>query len=492
MEQKHATGIEGLDDILPGGLPRGHLYLIEGEPGTGKTTLALSFLTTGRHDETAALYVTLSETSAELQMIAESHELHLDNVELVELERDLARHAPENQYTVFDSTEVELGDTLKAIYSAAERVKPTRVVIDSLSELRLVTRDSLRFRREVLALKRFFSNLEATVLVLDDLSIDAHDRLVQSIAHGVIRLERVTTDFGAERRRLIVSKLRGSGFREGYHDYRIAKGGLHVFPRLIAAEHKPDKISGQIPNSSKNLNNLLGGGLERGTSTIMMGPSGVGKSTLAATFAAAAAENGDKVEILLFDESLRTYQMRNRALEIGLEPYIEAGTIRVRQIDPAEVSPGELTYIVRCAVEKFGAHCLIIDSINGMVQAMPGERTLLIQIHELLTYLGQLNVTTIMTLAHHGMVEGNSSQADLSYLADTLILFRFFEAFGEIKQAISVVKKRTGDHQRGLHEARFAPGGLAIGDQLKEFVGILTGAPRFVGLEGRLFDADRG
>lgn len=492
QQTKDQTGIEGLDDILQGGLPHGHLYLIEGEPGTGKTTLAMDFLLCGRDAGETTLYVTLSETADEMQAVAESHGWHLEGVFLVELERDIARHAPESQYTVFESTEVELSDTMKAVYEAAQRIKPSRVVIDSLSELRLLARDSLRFRRELLSLKRFFAELDATVLMLDDLTLDIHGGLLQSIAHGVIRLERLAAEYGGERRRLIVPKLRGARFREGFHDYRIDEGGLQIFPRLVAAEHRHVPLPGQVLSGVGDLDDLLGGGFDRGTSTIIVGPSGVGKSTIAMTYVAAAVESGEWVEVFLFDENLGTYLARAKGLGIPLQTYVDSKRMGLTQIDPSAVSPGELTQILRDAVEKRGAKHIVIDSLNGVIQAMPGERMLMVQVHELLSYLAQSSVTTVMTLAQAGLMGPNmASPADLSYLADTLILLRFFEAYGKLRQAISVVKKRTGNHERTLRELRIGPGGFEVGETLRDFQGVFTGVPRFVGKETGLFDASR-
>lgn len=487
------SGVPGLDDVLHGGLPPGHLYLIEGEPGTGKTTLALQYLLAGRASGESTLYVTLSETAEELRDVARSHGWDLDGIELVELERDIARHETENQYSVFESTEVELGDTTEAIYKAAERTQPSRVIVDSLAELRLLSRDTLRFRRELLGMKRFFSDLKATVMMLDDLTLDVHGGLLQSIAHGVIRLERLTTDYGSERRRLIVPKLRGSRFREGYHDYRLLKGGMKIFPRLVAAEHRRAVLPGQVLSGLHNLDEMLGGGLDRGTSTILVGPSGTGKSTLVAAYACAAAEHGERSEIFLFDENLGTFFARADGLGIPLKKYMDANLVRISQLDPAEVSPGELTQMIRDAVEEAQAQFIFIDSLNGLVQAMPGERTLIVQVHELLSYLGQSSVTTLLTLAQHGVMgDGMTSTAELSYLADTLILLRFFEAFGEMRQAISVIKKRTGIHEKTLREFRIVPGGFEIGPPLREFQGVFTGVPQYVGKEAKLLDADRG
>jgi len=490
--QRDATGIVGLDDILLGGLPHGHIYLLEGEPGTGKTTLAMDFLRAGLERGETTLYVTLSETAEELLIVSRSHNWDLEKVHIVELERDIARHATESQYTVFESTEVELGDTMGQVYKAAEDLKPDRIVIDSLSELRLLSRDSLRFRRELLGMKRFFADLGSTVLMLDDRTLDLHEGLLQSIAHGVIRLERLTTEYGAERRRLIVSKLRGSRFREGYHDYRVKTGGIKVYPRLIASEHRGAVLSGELLSGIENLDVLLGGGLDRGTSTMLLGPSGVGKSTISAMYAVAAAKKGEKVEIFLFDENMGTYLARDKGLQLGMGPYIEKGMIHIRQIDPAEVSPGEFSHQLRQAVEEGGMKHLVLDSLNGLIQAMPGEQTLMIQVHEMLSYLNQSNITTVISLAQHGLVgAGLASAADLSYVADTLVLLRFFEAFGELRKAVSVVKKRTGEHEKTVRELDIMPGGLQVGPPLRQFQGIFTGVPQTLDEGAGLFHAER-
>lgn len=491
-QRTEQTGIWGLDEVLPGGIPAGHLYLIEGEPGTGKTTLALQFLLAGVAAGQNAVYVTLSETAEEMRVVADSHGWDLTGVDLVELAQDDARDAAENQYTVFESTEVELGDTMKAIYAAAQKSRPSRIAIDSLSELRLLSRDGLRFRRELLGLKRFFAEMNVTVLMLDDLTLDVHGGLLQSIAHGVVRLERVPIEYGGERRRMIIPKLRGAKFREGYHDYRVEKGGLQVFPRLVASEHHSTTAQGLLCSGHKELDALLGGGLDKGTSTIIVGPSGAGKSTLSASYAAAATKAGERVELFLLDENLGTFMARDSGLNLGIAEAIKSGLASVRQIDPAEVSPGELTQLIRDSVEKHGTRHIVIDSLNGLVQAMPGEKTLIVQVHELLAYLAQSNVTTVLTLAQHGfMGPSMTSAADLSYLADTLILLRFFEAYGELRHAISVIKKRTGFHEKALRELRIVQGGFEVGEPLREFQGILTGVPRYVGKEGELFDADR-
>jgi circadian clock protein KaiC len=481
-----------LDNVLHGGFPAGHLYLVEGEPGTGKTTLALQFLLAGVRQSESTLYVTLSETSSELLEVIEGHGWDPEGIEMVQLDREVASHSPERQYTVFEATDVELGDMLKAIYDATDRFKPTRVVLDSVSELRLLARDSLRFRRELLGLKQHFADLGTTLLVLDDRTLSLHEGLIHSIAHGVVRLERMAVEHGSERRRLIVPKVRGSRFREGFHDYRIETGGIRVYPRLVAADHRQSSDSDDITSGLPNLDELLGGGIARGTSTILLGPSGAGKSTLSVAYAVAAASIGERVEIYLFDENLGTYLKRAHVLGLGLQPHLDSGMIAVRQIDPAEISPGEFAHRIRHSVEELEARHLIIDSLNGIVQAMPGEKTLLAQMHELLSFLNQKSVTTIMTLAQHGVVGSEmASDADLSYLADSLVMLRYFEAFGELRRAISVVKKRTGPHEMTVREMKIGGGGISVGDPLREFQGVFTGVPQYVGTEAPLFHGSR-
>ncbi|RYG37883.1 circadian clock protein KaiC [bacterium] len=491
QEGKASTGIDGLNNILGGGLPIGHLYLLEGEPGSGKTTLAIQFLLEGAALGEKVLYITLSETADELRYAAESHGWDLSSVELMELDTFLASQKPESQYTVFSASEVELGDTLRMIREAVERVKPTRVVLDSLSEMRLLSRDSLRFRREILGFKQFFAASGATVLFLDDRTTDPEDRQLHSIAHGIILLERLSTEFGSERRRLIVSKLRANLFRGGFHDYRIVTGGLVVYPRLSAAEHRQGKLPGSLLSGVGNLDDLLGGGLDRGTSTMIMGPVGSGKSTIVAMYALAAAEQGERAAIYLFDENEGTLLTRCRALDMPLDQYLETGAVTLQQIDPAEMSPGELVQLIRDGVEKQGIQHVIIDSVSGFINAMPEERLLTVQLHELLTYLGQKGVVTLLAMPQHGMMGVNmASQADLSYLADSVILLRYFEAFGAVRQAISVVKRRTGKHERTIREMQIGSGGVIVGNILQEFQGVLTGVPRYVGNQGPLLGAD--
>ena len=482
VQQRLSLGIPGLDDILNGGLPAGHLYLIEGVPGSGKTTIALQFLMAGRDQGESVLYVTLSETAQELKLAAQSHGWNLDGVQLLELSSFEHLLKPERQYTVLEATDVELADTLEAIQTHIEKLKPSRVVFDSLSELRLLARDPLKFRREVLNFKQSFGNKKITLLLLDDHSYEAEDLQVASLAHGIIQLETLASDFGAERRRLSCSKLRGSRFRGGFHDYKITTGGLEVYPRLVASEHRSPVMPGSLLSGIGNLDLLLGGGLDIGTSTIVIGASGTGKTTIAVMYAIAAAKRGERSKIFLFDENQGTMLARCQGLNMPLQEFIDSGQVVLQQVDPAEMSPGEFTAVVRKAVETDGITSIIIDSLSGYVNAMPNERLLMLQLHELLSYLNQLNVTTLMTNVQHGLFgPAAMTNADISYLADTIILLRYFEAAGAVKRAVSVLKKRTGSHELTIREYQFRNGGLEVGPVLEEFQGVLTGTPHYFG-----------
>lgn len=481
-QDKMATGNEGLDDVLCGGFPANRLYLVEGDPGTGKTTLALNFLLEGARAGESVLYVTLSETKEELTAVAESHGWSLDSINIYELIPAEESLKTETQYTIFHPSEVELGDTTKAVIEQVERLKPRRIVFDSLSEMRLLARDPLRYRRQILALKQFFAGRQCTVLLLDDRASTDGDLQVQSIAHGVLMLEQLTLDYGAERRRLRVIKLRGSRYRGGFHDFTIQTGGIDVYPRLVAADHHqdfaPEPISGGVPA----LDALLGGGLDRGTSTLIMGPAGAGKSSIAAQFAATAAKRGEIAAAFIFDEGINIHLARAAGLGTDLRSEVEAGRVKVKQIDPAELSPGEFAYYVRRAVEQDGARVVIIDSLNGYLQAMPDERFLTVQMHELLTYLNQQGVVTILVMAQHGFMGVNmGTPVDVSYLADTVMLLRYFEASGAVRRAISVVKKRTGYHEDTIRELRLSSKGVEVGKPLTEFHGVLTGVPTYSG-----------
>jgi len=476
------TGCTGLDEILGGGLTPHRLYLLEGVPGSGKTTLALQFLLEGIRCGEPVLYVTLSETAKELREVAASHGWSLDGIPIRELVPSEESLSPDEQYTMFHPSEVELSETTKRILSDVEKIKPKRIVFDSLSELRLLAGNPLRYRRQILALKQFFNGRNCTVLLLDDMTGTGHDLQVQSIAHGAIRLEQLFPEFGSERRRLIVLKFRGVQFRGGYHDYIINRGGLEVFPRLIASEKRTIPDAGSLASGLEEIDKLLGGGIERGSSTLIVGAAGTGKSSLAAQFVAAAAARGQNSALFIFDESLHTLLNRTAGLGIDLRKHVEEGRVTVQQVDPAELSPGEFAHAIRRAVEEKGATIVVIDSLNGYLNAMPEERFLIIQLHELLTYLGQLGVATLLIGAHQGLVGGQMiSPVDASYLADAVVLMRYFESKGEIRQAISVIKKRGGAHERAIREFRLETGRISVGKPLRDFRGILTGSPIFEG-----------
>jgi circadian clock protein KaiC len=473
-----ATGIAGLDDVLGGGFRPHRLYLIEGVPGSGKTTLSLQFLQEGVRRGEAVLYVTLSETKEELEEVAESHGWSLAGITVRELVPAESALQFDDQYTMFHPADVELSETTKTILADVDRIKPSRVVFDSLSELRLLSGNPLRYRRQILALKQYFAGRQCTVMLLDDLTSTERDLQVQSIAHGVVLLEQLNPEYGAERRRLRIVKCRGVRFRGGYHDYSIVRGGLEVFPRLIAAEHRHTSVLQRLSSGLPALDSLLGGGIEQGTSTLIVGPPGTGKSTLSAQFAVAAAMRGEHAAMFIFDESQNTLISRAAGLGINLAEHVEGGRITIQQIDPAELSPGEFAHSIRRAVERRQAAVVVIDSLNGYLAAMPEERFLVVQLHEMLSYLGQKGVATIMVGAHQGLIGMQmSAPVDASYLADAVLLLRYFEDRGEIRQAISVIKKRGGEHERTIREFRLKGGRIHVGEPLHGFRGVLTGIP---------------
>jgi circadian clock protein KaiC len=481
-----STGIAGLDDVLGGGLDADRLYLLEGEPGAGKTTIALQYLLEGARRGEKGLYVTLSESERELRLVAARHGWSLDQLSVFELVPAEASLDPERELTLFHPAELELSETSKLIFDRVNEVRPLRVAFDSLSEMRLLAQNSLRYRRQILALKHFFAGRRCTVLVLDDFSSQAGDLQLHSIAHGVITLQQFALDYGAERRRLRVKKMRGIKFRGGYHDFIIQTGGVRVFPRLVAAEHHKPFVGELTQSGSAELDALLGGGLERGTSALLIGGAGVGKSSIAVTFAVSAARRGERVVMFAFDEGLGTLFARAEGLGIRLQDYVDQGLISVQQIDPAEMSPGEFAQLVRDAVDNRNVQVLLIDSLNGYLNAMPDERFLILQMHELLSYLNQVGVLTILVLAQHGMVGHMQAPVDLSYLSDAIIMLRYFEAAGQVRRAISVVKKRSGTHENTIREFQLGPQGLKVGPPLTEFSGILTGTPTYVGKPGPL------
>jgi len=487
------TGIRGLDEILGGGLPTRHLYLIDGEPGAGKTTLALQFLLEGVAKGERSLYVTLSESREELEGVAASHGWTLDGIEVFELSKEGLGQAEDN-YTIFHPAEVELQGTVDAVLKTVEDLHPARIALDSLSEMRLLAREPLRFRRQILGLKQFFAGRECTVLLLDDKTSPEGDLQLHSLAHGVIVLEHVALEYGSERRRLQVTKVRGVQFRGGFHDFRIERGGIRVFPRILHDQPRADLTDRQITSGSDALDKMLGGGVGEGSSMLITGAAGTGKSVLCAQFARAALSRGEKVLFYLFDERLNTFQQRTDMLEISLREERESGQLTVAQVEPTELSPGEFASQVVRAVEEQGVKLVVIDSISGYLQSMPQERLLSVQIHELLSFLSNNGVTCLMTLVQHGIFGNPVDEAvDVSYLADTVLLLRYFEVHGEVRKAISVVKKRSSDHERTIRECRVSKGGLKVGEPLHEFQGVLTGVPHYTGSNTPLMqDGDTG
>jgi circadian clock protein KaiC len=481
-------GIKGLDDILGGGLPTNHLYLVDGDPGTGKTTMALQFLLEGARNGERGLYVTLSESREELEAVAESHGWSLEGIDIFEMSKQGVRDIEES-YTIFHPAEVELQQTVDEVLDTVKEKKPLRVAFDSLSEMRLLAREALRFRRQILALKQFFNGRNCTVLLLDDKTSPEGDLQMHSLAHGVMVLEHIALEYGSERRRLRVTKVRGIEFRGGYHDFRILRGGLEVYPRVQQDDPKVDVSDKNLVSGSAPLDALLGGGLTCGTSTLITGAAGTGKSILCSQFAKSAIESGERVLFYLFDERISTFKLRAKALGMVMESALASGQLRLVQVEPTELSPGEFASQVVRAVEDDGVTLVVLDSINGYLQSMPEERLLAIQIHELLSFLANNGVTSIMTLVQHGIFGNPVAEAlDVSYLADTVMLLRYFEVSGSVRQAISVVKKRSGNHERMIRECRVQAGGLFVGEPLSEFQGVLTGVPHYVGAAAPLLE----
>ena len=479
-----ASGVAGLDEVLCGGLPRDCFYLIQGDPGSGKTTMALQFLMEGLRQGEKVFYITLSETKEELLKVAHSHGWSLDDIPLLELSAIDSMVRPEAQTTVFHPSEIELTQVTKLLLDEVRRIKPTRVVFDSLSEFRLLAETPLRYRRQLLNLKQEFGAQESTVLLLDD-KMDSNrtggDPHVLSLTHGVIEMEQLSPDYGTSRRRLRVLKLRGVRFREGYHDYIIETGGLRVFPRLVAAEHHAEFKRQPVSSGLKELDDLFGGGLDRGTTTLIIGQAGTGKSTLAIQYATQMARQGEPVVIYAFDETRDVLLGRAKGLGMDLEKYVKSGVATVQQVDPAEISPGEFASRIQQRVAD-GCKLVVIDSLSGYLNAMPGEKYLYNQLHEICAYLNQQGVVTILILPQHGLVAGAEASVDVSYLADSVVTIRFFEAGGEVKQAVAMIKKRSGHHEKAIREFKLDTGrGVRIGPALKEFQGVLSGAPIFQG-----------
>lgn len=487
--RRQETGVPGLDEILRGGLPSNRLYVVEGDPGSGKTTLALQFLLEGVRQGQRCLYVTLSETLEELTDVAASHGWDLKGIDLLELDSIAERLSDEANYTVYHASDVELGETLKRIRAEVEKLDPARVALDSVSELKILSQTAVRYRREILALKQFFAGRNCTVLVLDDLTSHQGEQQLQSIAHGVIRMEREPREYGTTRRQIHIAKMRAVQFTDGRHDFVIKKGGIDLYPRLSSSGTAQVDRGQLAPSGSAELDTLLGGGLDRGSSVLLLGPAGAGKTTVCSQYLIAALERGEPVACYLFEERPETFLKRSAGVGMDFQPHLDSGLFELVPVDLAELSPGEFSSRVKDAVEKRDAGLIVIDSLNGYLNGMPSERYLLIHMHELLTYLGQKGVATMLTIAQHGVVGGSMhTPIDFSFLADTVILLRYFEAVGEVRQAISVVKKRRGGHERSIREMSITSTGLRVGAVLKNFRGVLTGVPEYYGTGKALLD----
>lgn len=480
-----STGVTGLDDILGGGLPQDRLYLVQGTPGVGKTTLALQFLLEGVRRGERALYITLSETESEIRQVAASHKWSLEGLSMYELSTAEQTTRLDDENTLYATQDIELKETIRVLLREVERVSPARVVFDSLSEIRLLSQTPARYRRQLLGLKQYFAGSKCTVMLLDDKTGEVGDVQVESLAHGVISLEQNPVDYGADRRRVRIGKLRGAPFRSGYHDFTVTTGGLEVYPRLVAAEHRTAFTSEPIASGNRALDELLGGGLDRGTTTLAMGPAGAGKSAICALFASSAAARGEQAAMFLFEERAATLVARAEKLGLDLKKHIDSGKIETHQVDPAELAPDQFTHLVRGAVDR-GARLVVIDSINGFFHSMPDARFLVLQLHELFSFLGARGVATIVTLTQSGISGPMHSPIDVSYLSDAIVMLRYFEAGGRVRKAISVVKKRTGHHEDTIRELTLDSRGVVVGAPLSAFRGVLTGVPSYEGSDGEL------
>ncbi len=484
--ERVSTGVAGLDEVLNGGLTPHRLYLLEGDPGTGKTTLALNFMIEGVRSGEKCLYITLSETAEELRAVARSHGWSLEGIAIFELTPPEANLDFDQDYTLLHPSEVELNETTKLILDRIKEFDPDRVAFDSLSEIRLIAQDPLRYRRQVLAFKQFFSGRRCTALLLDDLTSQSHELQVHSITHGVVVLERVVREYGTERRRIHITKMRGADFRGGYHDFIIRQGGIEVFPRLQLVEATTSFPDGNVSSGVTGVDSLLGTGIARGTSMLIVGPAGVGKSSLATQYVLAALQRGENASIYTFDEGRNTLLERSKGLGMNLYEHLDSGRLTIQQVNAAELSPGHFAYRVRQRVEEEGQGVVVIDSLNSYLTAMPAEQFLVMQMHELLAYLNQRGVLSILVMAQQGLVGPMQSPIDVSYLTDTVMLLRFFEFRGSVHKAISVLKKRSGAHEGTIREFHLSSQGVNVGPALSEFHGVLTGVPTFTGVAGSL------
>ena len=484
------TGIEGLDAVLGGGLPSHRIYLIQGAPGAGKTTLGMQFLMSGVKAGQRCLYVTLSETRSEIEAVVDSHGWSLDGLDVVELTASEQTAGLDSENTLFEPSEVELQETTRRVLTEIERIQPDRLVFDSLSELRLLAQSALRYRRQILAMKQAFAGKQMTVLLLDDHSGDATDFQLQSLAHGVLTLEQLTPLYGADRRRLHITKVRGRKFRSGYHDFAIGTGGIELFPRLVLPQHVETPPRRYLSSGIAELDALLGGGVDYATATLILGPAGTGKSTVAIQYALAAVGRGERAALFVFDERPNTILERTRALGTDISPHVASGALLVREVDPAELSAGEFAHRVKEVIVETGCRLVVIDSLNGYLHALSDESQLSVQLHEMLAYLGNSGVATLMVMAQHGLTGTMHAPVDVSYLADTVVLLRHFEADGRIRKAISVLKKRSGPHEDTIRELTISSRGIHVGAALRQFTGVLTGVPKYIGDPTKLTSGD--